>query len=93
MDLVAHKYTVKFPRFNGTRDDDFHPWCLRMKAVLRGRRISKALTNDNVSAEIMDDALYLIISALGHSPAGAIQNYSTAKEAWDKLQARYAKKM
>lgn len=43
----------------------------------------------NVSAERTDDALYLIISALGDNLLRTIQNCSTESEAWDRLQARY----
>lgn len=44
MDMAEEKYNVKLRRLNGTRDENFQLWRLRMKAVLRGKNISKALT-------------------------------------------------
>lgn len=35
MDGAKDRYTIKFLRFYGTRDDDFLLWCLRLKAALK----------------------------------------------------------
>lgn len=43
MRFSEDKYTVNFSRFNGSRDDEFQLWCLRMKAALRGKKVAFAL--------------------------------------------------
>lgn len=88
MDVAEEKYAVKFPQINWTRIDNFHLSWLSMKAELRGERINNPSINDNVSAKIPDDALSLIMSALSDDLLRAIQNCSTAKDEWDKLQPR-----
>lgn len=45
-------------------------------------KVVMALTDGDVSTEITDDALFIMISAVGDSPLGPIQSSSTAKEAW-----------
>lgn len=54
--------------------------------------VPQALTNENVSNEITDDALSLIVYSLCHSVVQAIQNLTTANDVWDKLQELYASK-
>lgn len=64
-----------------------------MKAALRGKKISAALTNKNVDADITGEVLAFKISALGDNPLRAVQSYSTVSEAWEKFQIRYAGKI
>lgn len=61
-----------------------------MRAGFCGKVVIAALTNEDVEMETTDEALALIISALGHNPLRAAQNCTIAKEAWAKLQVRYA---
>lgn len=56
----------------------------------RGRELSAALTNENQEKIVNERALSIIISALGDNPLRAIQHCESAKEAWDKLESRYA---
>lgn len=55
-----------------------------MKEALREMRILNALTNDIISAEITDEALYFIVSGLGDNQLRAVKSYSTSKDAWNK---------
>lgn len=92
MDSYEWKYTVRILRFDGTRIDHFHLWWPRLNAALTGRRIAKWLTSDTVTAEINEKELPLITSAVGNRSLCAIQNFSTAKYAWENLQVKYAAK-
>lgn len=64
-----------------------------MKASLGVKKMGRALANDNVSAEISEEALSMLISAFGDSSLRAVQDCVTAMDEWDKLQARYDGKM
>lgn len=64
--------TVNVARFNGTSNDDFHLYYLRLTAALRRERKVAALTNENVSMEITDDAMFSLLSFLGDNPLQAI---------------------
>lgn len=92
MNVSEEKHTVGVQRFNRARDDDFHLCCLRMQAALRGKRIVMGLTNAGVEGELNDDALSSILCGFGDKLLYTIQNCNTAKNAWDKLQGRYAGK-
>lgn len=74
MERSDDKYTVKISMFNGTRDDDFHLWCMRMNAALRGKRIPSTLLSDTVTGKTNDDVSSLMISDLGDKPLRAMQN-------------------
>lgn len=50
------------------------------------------LTKENVTSDVNDEALSMIIYALGDSLLRAVHNCSTAKEAWHKLHDRSAGK-
>lgn len=75
-------------------DEDFHLQCLRVKGGLRRKRIPASLTIERLNGNTADQALSITVCALGDSPLRAIQERSTAKEAWDILHDRYdAKKL
>lgn len=77
MDLDENKFTDETPRLHGSRDSDFYISCSRMNAVLTGKRIGNALTNDKVSAQTTDDAFSLKVSAF---TLRVIQNCSTVED-------------
>lgn len=63
-----------------------------MKAVVRDEKFVHATADHGVSTDIMDKVLSPPISALGDIPLRAVQSCSSFKNAWDKLQTRYAGK-
>lgn len=63
-----------------------------MNAALRGKNIGHAFTDEEVSREYTDEALLIVVSALGNDPLIAVQSYTTAKETWGKVQERYVGK-
>lgn len=63
-----------------------------MKVALYGKKVFAALTDDDVDTEVTDEALSLIILSLADSALRAVQNYTTAKDACEKLELRYALK-
>lgn len=62
-----------------------------MQAELKRKNIVTALSSNDDDEKINDDALSLIIFALGDSLLCAIQNWIAAEDASDKLQPGYAK--
>lgn len=90
--LSEYSCTVKVPRFNGARDDDFHLWCLRMKTTLIVKKGASTLLKKDVSLDITEKALFLITCALGDKPLPAVQHCTTTRAGWDKVGTRYAGK-
>lgn len=87
---MDEKYDMKVPHFNGTREDDFQLWSLRIKAALRSRELASALIDEAVETKVNEKAMTIIITALGDNPLRAVQECLTAKAVWNKLQGRYA---
>lgn len=46
MSNVDDKYTLRVPRFNGTRNSDFHLWSLTLEAALKDKKIGTALIEE-----------------------------------------------
>lgn len=89
MSSSEDKYTVIVSRFSGSGDDDFHLWPLRMKAALTKEKVASVLLKDEVSTDTTDEALSLIISALGDISLRDLQHCTTAGDFWKELQVRY----
>lgn len=75
------RYEGKIPRLMRDNDNDFHLWCFRVKAPLRGKRVLASPTSDRLSAEAADQTPSTIVCALGDSLLRAIQEYCHAEEA------------
>lgn len=58
------RYESRLPRFNGSPEDAFHSWSLRIRAALRSRELASTLTDDEVSSHILEKVLAIIINAL-----------------------------
>lgn len=56
MNIVEEKYLMKIPRVNDSKEDNFHIWCLRMKAGSRGMKFPFARINDNLEPDVSDKA-------------------------------------
>lgn len=81
MTSVEGKYLMKIPRFYGSRDDDFHLWCLRTKAALCEKEVYAAVIDDEVDLDVADESLLLIILSLNDSPLRAMQSCIMATNA------------
>lgn len=79
------KSIVSIPTFKGERNDDFHLWSLRVNAALRGRKIGRALTDEEGGREDTDEALSIILSALGDNRLAAVRNCNTVKKVFEAL--------
>lgn len=86
MSLAEKRLTVKIPRFDELRDDDFHWWCLRMMAALRVKKVAVALINPNGDAKIVHETLLSDSSALRGNALQAAEHFTTANDAWNKLK-------
>lgn len=53
---------------------------LRVNEALRKKKIGHALTNQDISRKLADEALSIIVSALGDNPLRPVQKCNTAKE-------------
>lgn len=76
----------------GNAGGHFKLWELRVKAASSGKDLATALAEDLVDNRVGEKDLSMIISALGDNHARENQECPTAKEAWNKLQHRYAGK-
>lgn len=85
-------YEGKIPRFSGTSDEDFCLRSLRVEASLESRALAAAQENDDVDDKLDKQARKMIIAASGDDPLRTIQDCRSAKQAWNKLQTRYASK-
>lgn len=65
MSLYDYKHDLIVPRFDGTNDDGFHLCCMIVKAALLCKKILQLLASENFRAKITDQALSVIVSALG----------------------------
>lgn len=63
---------------------------LMMKTALRAKKVASALLKEDVSTDITDETLSLVISALGDSSLRAVQLCKTARDAWEILHKMYA---
>lgn len=66
---------------------------MRVKADLRGKLLFAAMTSESVDSKINHICLAIIIMALGDNPLRYVQDFDTAKTAWNKFQSRYAGKI
>lgn len=87
---MADEYTVKMPCFDGQREDHNSLWWLIFRAAVRRKKILYAVTEDDVSTDIADEALSLVISAPSSNMLRALQSHTTARDGWAKLRIRYA---
>lgn len=83
----SEENSVKATRFSGTRGDEFFLCLLTVNAALTEKKIAIALTNAGVSAGVNDNALSLIILALGDNSLRATQNCTTSKESMGQALA------
>lgn len=93
--------SLRVEKFNGSDNEDFSLWSLRVFAVLEGKGIHGVV--DGTEAKPLDEAsteytLYtekcrmaraVIVTSLGDKPLRVIQNAKTPEEMWKKLNARY----
>lgn len=86
------KFDIKLSMFNGSVEEDFQLWKLRVKVTLRGRDSIDELTNESFDKTITQKTLSIIISALGQNPLRAIQECETIYSVWQELHHRYAGK-
>lgn len=74
-----NKCDSKVPRFNGTIEDDFYLWWLKVEAALERRKLATTLCDEEAEARVDKKAREIIIAALGNNPFREIQNYPTTK--------------
>lgn len=63
------------PKFKGRATDDYTLWCFRLKSCLQGKGIWKKLSAADCSEETKDQAVDIIVSALGDA---ALRNCMSA---------------
>lgn len=78
---VDERFQSNIPRFNGTKDEYFHLWCLREAAALNGKMIRTSHNNDELRSDATVQDLSILISALVKNPLRAVQKFETALEA------------
>lgn len=57
-----------------------------MKASLQAKELSASLTKENAVHLVDEGAMSMLTAPLGDSPLRSVQNFTTVKENWLKLQ-------
>lgn len=89
---VHHKYEAKLLRINGTEEEDFHLWSVKVEAVLKSQALPLALCDENVHYTVDKQAKAIINASMGNNLLRAIQDCQSIKLACEKLETCYASK-
>lgn len=84
------KCEAKLARFDGTNEDEFNVWCLRVRAALGSGEPATSLIDEEVDDSVNEKTLAIIMLTLGNNFLRAIQECTTAKSEWSKLHDKYA---
>lgn len=87
---TEEKLETKHPAFNGELHEGLVLWQLRVEAAVRGKELIDTPTDKTVKGNAKDDAMLMLIAALGDSLLRTVQICVTPKETWSKFQNRHA---
>lgn len=79
------KFNDRLPKFNGTNQDHFQIWTIRIRAALKSRDLSAALTENDVEKINSETKLNIITIGFGNNPLRAVQSCKIAKTTGDEL--------
>lgn len=83
---MGNKYEAMILPFNRTNQEYFEIRSLRENAAVQSRKLSEALTNDDIEKNVSERALSIIIPTLGNNPRPTMQHFKIAKKCLGEIE-------